>query len=75
MATTWLHVLHATSINRARKFLALWDKIGLSEAAWEPMSAFIEPDESIIFCSYLVEKNEGQHLTRAETLSQRKKKT
>ena len=58
------------------KFLTLWDGDGLSEATWEPMSAFIEPDGSIkpIFRSYLVENNEGQLLTRAETLSQRKKK-
>ena len=40
------------------------------------MSAFIQPDGSInpIFRSYLVENNEGQLLTRAETHSQRKKK-
>ena len=40
------------------------------------MSAFIQPDGTInpIFRSYLVEKNEGQLLTRAETLSQREKK-
>ena len=40
------------------------------------MSAFIQPDGSInpIFHSYLVENREGQLLTRAETLSQRKKK-
>ena len=40
------------------------------------MSAFIQPDGTInpIFCSYLVENNEGQLLTRAETLSQRKKR-
>ena len=40
------------------------------------MSAFIQPAGSInpIFCSYLVESNEGQLLTRAETLFQRNKK-
>ena len=40
------------------------------------MSAFIQPDGSIhpIVRSYLVENNEGQLLTRVETLSQRKTK-
>ena len=58
------------------KFLTRFDRYGLSEAIWEPMSAFIQPDGSInpIFRSYLVENNEGQLLTPAETLSQRKKK-
>ena len=58
------------------KFLTLWDSYGLSEATWEPMSAFIQLDGTInpIFRSYLVENNEGQLLTRTETLSQRKKK-
>ena len=27
------------------KFLTLWDGYGLSEASWEPMSAFIQPDD------------------------------
>ena len=58
------------------KFLTLWDGYGLSEATWEPRSALIQPDESInpIFRSYLVENNEVQLLTRAETPSQRKRK-
>ena len=58
------------------KFLTLWDAYGLAEAAWEPMSAFTQPDGSItrICRSYHVENIEGQLLTRAETLSQRKKK-
>ena len=40
------------------------------------MSAFIQPDGGInpFFRSYLSEKNERQLLTRAQTLSQRKKK-
>ena len=59
------------------KFLTLWDGYGLSEATWAPISAFIQPDGSInpIFCSYLDENNDRQLLTRAETLSQREKKT
>ena len=58
------------------KFLTLWDGYGLSEATSEPMSAFGQPHGSInpIFRSYLVENNEGQLLTRAETLSQRMKR-
>ena len=62
--------------NQVWRFLTVWDGCGLSEATWEPLSAFIQPDGSInpIFCSYLVENNEGQQLTRAETLSKRKKK-
>ena len=58
------------------KFLTQWDGYGLSKATWEPMSAVIHPDGTInpIFCSYLVEKKEGQPLARAETVSQRKKK-
>ena len=61
---------------KGRRFLTLWDGYGLSEATWEPISAFIQPDGSINpnLRSYLVENNEGQLLTRAETLSQRKKK-
>ena len=29
------------------KFLTLWDRYGLCEGTWEPMSAFIQPDGSI----------------------------
>ena len=58
------------------KFLTLLDGYGLSEATWEPMSAFIQSDGSNhpIFRSYLFQNNEVQLLTRAETLSHRKKK-
>ena len=58
------------------KFLTLWDSYWLSEATLEPMSAFIQPDGGInpILRSYLVEDKQGQLLTRAETLAQRKKK-
>ena len=40
------------------------------------MLAFLQPGGSInpIFHSYLFENNEGQLLTRVETLSQRQKK-
>ena len=57
------------------KCLTKRDCYGLSEVTWKPMSAFIQPDGSInpIFCSCLIENNEGQLLTRAQTLSQRKK--
>ena len=58
------------------KILTLWDGYGPSEAAWESMFAFIQPDGSInpMFRSYLVGNNEGQLLTPAETLSQQKRK-
>ena len=56
------------------KFLTLWEGYGVSEATWEPMSAFVHPDDGINCRSYLVENNKGQLLTRAETLSQRKEK-
>ena len=63
--------------NQGWKLLTLWDGYGQSEAAWEPMSAFIQPDGSInpIFRSYPVENNDGQLPIRAETLSQRKKRS
>ena len=55
--------------------LTLWDGYGLSEATWDPMSASLQPDGSMnpIFGFYLADNNEGQLLTRAEALSQRKK--
>ena len=61
---------------RGGKFFTLWDRYWLSEAASDPTSAYIQPDGSInpIFRSHLVEINEGQLLTHAETVSQRKKK-
>ena len=59
------------------KFLTLWEGYGVSEVTCEHMSPFIQPDEGInpVFRSDLVENHEGQLLPRAETLSQRKKKT
>ena len=59
------------------KFFTLWNGYGVFEAIPEPMSALIQPDGGInpVFCSYLAENNERQLLTRAETLSQRKKKS
>ena len=61
---------------QSRKFLTPSDGYGLSEANWEPMFAIIQPDGSInpIFRFYSVGNHEGQLLTLAETLSQRKKK-
>ena len=79
MAVDGYYVVAGIARNEYRKgwkFLTLWDGHGLSEGTCEPMSAFIQPHWSInpIFCSYLVEKNGGQLLTRAETLSDRNKK-
>ena len=56
---------------QGRKFLILLDRCGLSEATREPMSAFTQPNGSV----NLVDNSDGQLLTRAETLSQRKKKS
>ena len=58
------------------KFPTLPEGFRESQATWEPISAFIQPHRGSnpVFCSYLVENNEGQLLTCAETLSQRKKK-
>ena len=42
MVTTWLQVLHATGINKVRKFLTPWHDYRLFEASWESMSAFIQ---------------------------------
>ena len=72
----WVADIARHEYKQGWKFLTLWDGYGLSEATWEPMSAFIQPDGTInpIFRSYLIENNEGQLPTRAETLSQRRKK-
>ena len=58
MAVDVYYVVAGTSPN----FLTLWKGYGVSEAAWEPLSAFIQPDGGInpICCSYLAENNEGQ---------------
>ena len=58
-------------------FFTLWDGYELSEGTWGPMSAFIQLDGSInpIFRSHLVEHNEGQLMTRAETPSSGRRKT
>ena len=47
------------------KILTLWDGYGLCKAAWEALSALIQPDGSINpnFRSYLTENNEGQLVT------------
>ena len=76
MVTTWLQVLLATSINRAGNSLPCGMAMGCLRRPWQPMSAFIQPDGSInpIFRTYLVENNEGQLLTRAETMSQLRKR-
>ena len=79
MAVDGYYVVAAIARNEYKqgwKFLTLWDDHWLSQATWEPTSAFIQPDGNInpIIRSYLVENNEGQLPTRAETLSQRKKK-
>ena len=41
------------------KFLTLWDGYGLSEATWEPMSAFIQPDRSINPISRILRSSSG----------------
>ena len=72
----WVADIARHEYKQGWKFLTLWDRYRLSEATWEPMSAFIQPDGTInpIFRSYLIENKEGQLPTRAETLSQRRKK-
>ena len=54
------------------KFLTLLGGYGVSEATWEPMSTFMQPDGTInpVSWSYLMENNECQLLTRAEAMSQ-----
>ena len=58
------------------KLFTLWDGYGLPEVTWEPTAVFVQPDGSInpIFRCYLAENKDRQLLTRAETLSQLKKK-
>ena len=59
------------------KSLTLGVGYGVSEATWEPMSAFEQPDAVInpIVRSYLMENNDCQLLTRAETCPGVRRKT
>ena len=59
-----------------RRLLTLWDGYALFEATWEPMPAFVDPELAIntFFLSDVVENNDSQLQSGAETLSQHKKK-
>ena len=76
MATTWLQVLLATSINRDERSLPCGMATGYLRRPGNPCPPLHTQMgvSTPIFRSYLVENSEGQLLTRAETLSQRKKK-
>ena len=76
MAADGYYVVAAVDHNEYKqhwKFLTLWDDYGLYEAAWDPMSVFIQPNATMnhTFPSYLVKNNESQLPTSAETLSKR----
>ena len=77
MATTWLQVFLATSIDRAGNSQPCGMAMGYLRRPGNPCPPSYSQKGGInpIFRSYLVGNNKGQLLTRAETLSQRKKKT
>ena len=74
MALTWLQVLLATSVNRAGGSLPCGLAMGYLRRPGNPCPPLNNQGMDPIFRSYLVENNEGQLLSDAETLSQRKKK-
>ena len=79
MAVLGYYVVAGIALHRYKqgwKFLSMWDGYGLSEATWKPRLTFIQPEVTInaTCCSYPVEHNKSELLTRAEILSRHKKK-